>query len=310
MYKKLTTPVLFLIFNRPDTSERVFSEIRSAKPSKLFVAADGPRQNKEGEAEKCQAARDVIKQVDWDCEVKTLFRDKNLGCKVAVSSAIDWFFENVEEGIILEDDCLPSRSFFWFCQELLSYYQDDKRVSSISGSNPFNDSIDVEYSYFFSKYNRIWGWATWRRAWRLNDVNISLWPELKSNLSHYAFFQSPREARFYERFWDKCFAGEIDTWDYQWYLCKLMQFSCTAVSAQNLISNIGFGTQGAHTHHRTSDLAEYPLYELEWPLKHPPSVYINYRKDWFTTRYRYNPPFLTRIKRLLFTLGYKLSSTI
>ena len=113
----LITPVLFVIFNRPDTTQKVFNAIRQAKPKQLFVAADGPREGKEGEKEKCEQVREIIEQIDWDCEVKTLFRDKNLGCKIAVSSAIDWFFENVEEGIILEDDCLPSQSFFWYCQE-------------------------------------------------------------------------------------------------------------------------------------------------------------------------------------------------
>ena len=135
MEKELTSRILFLIFNRPDTTQRVFNEIRRVKPTKLFVAADGPRKNKEGETERCQAARDIINQVDWDCDLHKLFRDKNLGCKMAVSSAINWFFENVEEGIILEDDCLPHPTFFRFCQELLGKYRDDERVMVISGDN-------------------------------------------------------------------------------------------------------------------------------------------------------------------------------
>ena len=132
----LKSPVLFLVFNRPDTTRRVLEAIRQAQPSQLFIAADGPREGKSGEAEKCADVRRIVNEgIDWDCEVKTLFRDKNLGCKVAVSRAIDWFFEHVEEGIILEDDCLPHPTFFRFCEELLNKYRDDERIGQISGDN-------------------------------------------------------------------------------------------------------------------------------------------------------------------------------
>ncbi|MFH1427813.1 MAG: nucleotide-diphospho-sugar transferase, partial [Patescibacteria group bacterium] len=165
------TPILFLIFNRPETTQRVFDKIKIIKPRHLFVAADGPREGK-NESEKCQAVRDIIKQIDWDCKVNTLFRDKNLGCKLAVSSAIDWFFDNVEEGIILEDDCLPDPSFFKFCQELLVKYREDSNVMCISGDN-FNPNLyNGSDSYFFSKVASIWGWASWRRAWKYYDIEM------------------------------------------------------------------------------------------------------------------------------------------
>jgi len=176
------TPVLFLIFNRPNTTQKVFNAIRQAKPKQLFVAADGPRKGKEGEKEKYEQAREIIEQVDWNCEVRTLFREKNLGCKIAASSAIDWFFENVDEGIILEDDCLPSQSFFRFCQELLEYYRDDTRIMMISGNNFQFGKVRGEGSYYFSKYAHVWGWATWRRAWKHYDVNMKNFEDfLKSN---------------------------------------------------------------------------------------------------------------------------------
>ena len=173
---KFNTPILFLIFNRPDTTFKVFEEIRKIKPAKLYIAADGPRPNVIGEEEKCTASRNIIKQVDWDCDVKTLFREKNLGCKIAVSSAISWFFENVEEGIILEDDTFPTQSFFWFCQELLDFYRNDSRIMHISGNNFQLGKIRGEGSYYFSKYNHIWGWATWKRAWRFYDVSLNTFP--------------------------------------------------------------------------------------------------------------------------------------
>lgn len=272
------TPVLFLIFNRPDLTQRVFERIREARPRQLFIAADGPRSDVPNDQEMCAHARQIIDMVDWECEIYTLFREKNLGCKRAVSSAIDWFFEHVEEGIILEDDTLPDQSFFRFCEELLERYRDEPRVAAISGSHPFDDDVEIEESYFFSRYNRIWGWATWRRAWEFNDVDIKFWPELKAHGGHYSFFYGPEEAKYYENIWDRCYRDEIDTWDYQWFLSKLLHFSCTAVSAKNLVSNIGFGPEATHTHN-VNDLANYPSEELDFPLTYPSGVYINYGKD-------------------------------
>ena len=157
---KLETPVLFLVFNRPDTTAQVFEAIRQAKPPRLYVASDGAREDKEGELEKVKQVREIVSQVDWNCEVKTLFRDKNLGCKIAVSSAIDWFFEQEEMGIILEDDCLPHPTFFRFCQELLERYRDDERIGMISGNNFQFGRKCTDYSYYFSMYSHIWGWAS------------------------------------------------------------------------------------------------------------------------------------------------------
>ena len=123
-----------MVFNRPDTTKQVFETIRKARPAQLFVAADGPRENRPDEAEKCAEVRRIVDNgIDWDCKVHRLYRDKNLGCKIACSSAIDWFFEHVDEGIILEDDTLPHPTFFQFCEELLKRYRDDERIMLISG---------------------------------------------------------------------------------------------------------------------------------------------------------------------------------
>jgi hypothetical protein len=272
----LTTPVLFLIFNRPDTTQKVFNTIRQAKPTQLFIAADGPRPDKEGEKEKCEQAREIIKQIDWDCEVKTLFRDKNLGCKIAVSSAIDWFFENVEEGIILEDDCLPSQSFFWFCQELLSKCKYDTRVLHIGGTNPIG-LINTSNTYYFSKYNRIWGWATWKRAWKYFDYKIKYWPELKKDKIHYYYFNH-KEAKYWENIWDKIYENKIDTWDYQWFLCRLIQGKAIIPSV-NLVSNIGFNNYATHTKNLVNSLANLPRGEIIFPLVHPIHMVENKKKD-------------------------------
>ena len=163
----MDTPILFLVFNRPDTTSKVFQRIREIQPLKLFIAADGPRPEKEGEKEKCETVkRSVLENIDWPCEVKTLFRNNNLGCGKAVSNAITWFFQNVEEGIILEDDILPDKSFFNFCKDLLEKYRYDERIKVIGGSN-IHKKAGIKDSYYFSSICRIWGWASWRRVWTM-----------------------------------------------------------------------------------------------------------------------------------------------
>jgi hypothetical protein len=264
----LKVPVLFLIFNRPAITQRVFDAIRQAKPSRLFVAADGPRDNRSGEAERCEQTRRIIDTVDWDCEVTTLFREKNLGCRKAVSSAIDWFFTNVEEGIILEDDCLPSQSFFDYCQGLLEYYRYDRRIMQICGSNLLKEWNRSGYSYFFSNYGPVWGWASWRRAWQYNDVNMKLWPEIRGKKLYEDFCQSIQETEFRLELYDKVFSGQIDTWDYQWGFAKMISSGLSITPTNNMISNIGFGVDATHTN-ILSSLSGLRTYDIDFPLKHP-----------------------------------------
>jgi hypothetical protein len=265
----LTTPVLFLIFNRPDTTQKVFNAIRQAKPKQLFVAADGPRPDKEGEIEKCQKARQIATSVGWDCEVKTLFRDKNLGCKNAVSSAIDWFFENVEEGIILEDDCLPSQSFFWFCQELLKYYRNGVRIMHISGDNfQFGNKIG-NASYYFSNFGLIWGWATWKRAWRYYDVEMKTFPQLEDEDQIKNIFFDKKMQSYYMKIFVKVYKGEIDTWDYQWLYSRLINGGISVHPNINLVQNIGFGIDASHTKKCDKKIRNNLTKNIQFPLKHP-----------------------------------------
>ncbi|MDL1966955.1 MAG: glycosyltransferase family 2 protein [Deltaproteobacteria bacterium] len=268
----LKTVVLFLIFNRSDTTKQVFEAIRQAKPPRLYVAADGQRVDKPGEAEKCEEVRRIATQVDWDCEVKTLFRDKNLGCKYAVSGAIDWFFENEEEGIILEDDCLPSQSFFWFCEELLERYLGDERVMQICGSNFLNGWLRNDDSYYFSQYGPVWGWASWRRAWIYYDVDMKLWPEVKEKKIFLDFCDGKSEMSYRLNLYDKVFAGEIDTWDYQWGFAKIINHGLSVTPNANLISNIGFREDGTHVANGNSPFANMQALSVHFPLSHPKFV--------------------------------------
>jgi len=294
----LNTAVLFLVFNRLDTTKQVFDAIKQAKPPRLYIAADGARIDKEGEAEKVTEVRNFIMQnIDWKCNIKTLFRDKNLGCKYAVSGAIDWFFESEEMGIILEDDCLPDQSFFWFCEELLLRYKSDTRISSISGSNPFRyDGIEQSNdSYFFSKYSQIWGWASWRRAWDNYDVEMTVWPKVKRLNGHHVFFESNRETRHFESIFDKCYQGKIDTWDFQWFFTKSLIMSLTIISNRNLVKNIGEGEDATHTSTLPNEISRHPLFEISFPIIHPENIIVDYRRDRYTMKYRFHRNFFTKL---------------
>ena len=243
----LSTPVAFIIFNRPDTTERVFEAIRQAKPLKLLVVADGPRLDRPDEVEKCTATRAIIDRVDWDCEVLINYSDINLGCKRRVSSGIDWVFSQVEEAIILEDDCLPAASFFQFCQTLLEKYRHDDRIMMVSGNNFRPEDNRVKDSYYFSKYASIWGWATWRRAWQHYDVDMSSWREFRDRGLINVVCHEPLEAECWLKILNDVTENSIDTWDYQWVYTCWQQSGMSIMPTVNLISNIGFRDDATHT---------------------------------------------------------------
>jgi hypothetical protein len=297
----LKTAVLFLVFNRPDTTKQVFDAIRKAKPPKLYVAADGSRSGHPGDAEKCLRVRELATDVDWECEVTTLFREQNLGCKMAVSSAIDWFFEEVEQGIILEDDCLPSQSFFWFCQELLERYRDDQRVMHISGYDHFGKIDRGGYSYLFSKYTPAWGWATWKRAWRYFDVNIESFPDFMKENQIVNVFKKKREQNHRIGIWEKVCDGSIDTWDYQWNYCIRANNALSIVPTLNLVANIGFEGDATHTKNMDRRIQENRALAMEFPLFHPKFIISDdsYDQDLFLSFiYSYSNEFKERIGEL------------
>ncbi|KKQ10956.1 MAG: nucleotide-diphospho-sugar transferase [candidate division TM6 bacterium GW2011_GWF2_36_6] len=240
------TPVLFIIFNRPSTTKLVFNQIKKVKPKKLFIAADGPRPGNLNDVVNCSKARKIVNEIDWNCQVYTLFRDENLGCGRAVSSAINWFFKNVEEGIILEDDCLPDESFFAFCSLMLDKYRFDKQVMMISGTNFLFNKIENSNGYFFSKTYFAWGWATWRRAWNLYNFEIDDWNRQRdTKLGRLRKIFRHRDVVDYwcENF-DKIVNKKIDTWDYQWCYSCIFNDGLSLNPISNLISNIGL--IGAH----------------------------------------------------------------
>ncbi|WP_443936967.1 nucleotide-diphospho-sugar transferase [Pedobacter sp. MW01-1-1] len=274
MYQ-VKSSILFLVFNRPDITSRVFEAIREVKPTKLYVAADGPRDSYESDFLLCKETRDSIK-VDWPCELITLYRDKNHGCKEAVSSAIGWFFEQEDEGIILEDDCLPAVEFFSFCDELLEKYRFDTRIRHIAGSDHQLGKKWGNSSYYFANQTHVWGWASWKRVWKDYDKELSLYTEDEA----YVHFDNIFTDRFVNEDWKRIFTnlknGKIDTWDYQMALINYFNNGLSINPNGNLISNIGFRTDGTHTTSSNSPYANLP-FEAIGTLMHP--LYILPEKD-------------------------------
>jgi len=279
----LNTPVALFIFNRPDLTEIVFNEIRKIKPLRLLIIADGPRFIEE--QEKCFDARNIIKTIDWDCDIYKNFSDINLGCRERVFSGLNWVFSQVEEAIILEDDCLPSPSFFYFCQNLLEKYRYDERIMSIGGTCTNGDLVARhKYSYYFSQYTEIWGWASWRRAWQYYDVEMKTWSNFKASEQMKMLFDSRFEEVYWTSIFDKVFNKKIDTWDYQWLYACLLQRGLCVIPCVNLIKNIGFRDDATHTLSANSPLANLPLEKLEGII-HPPFIVRHKDADSYTFEY-------------------------
>ncbi|MEQ8970053.1 MAG: glycosyltransferase family 2 protein [Coleofasciculus sp. C1-SOL-03] len=266
----MKTPVVFIIFKRPDTTEKVFEVIRQVQPPKLLVIADGPRADQPGEAEKCAATRAIIDQVDWNCEVLKNYADVNMGLKSRVSTGLDWVFSLVEDAIILEDDCSPDPSFFRFCEELLEKYRYDQRVWMICGSNLLGEYKSHLQSYCFSYHSHCWGWATWKRAWQHYDVNMKLWsnPEIQSRIRDVVGNEQQYDT--YKKQFDRVFSGELNTsWALPWLCLRLSQSALSIIPAINLISNIGFNPEGSNTRFLDDSRANLPLQSMSFPLREP-----------------------------------------
>lgn len=286
LYSPIQTAVLFLVFNRPDTTKRVFEAIRQVKPPRLYVAADGPRDNHESDLGKILQVRDIVTQVDWPCDVKTLFRKNNLGCKMGVSSGISWFFEHEEQGIILEDDCLPNPDFFIFCETLLNRYAKDERVAAITGNNFQDGCRRGEASYYFSKYFHCWGWATWRRSWEYYHGDIPFWPAWSQSKNWRYKMVDPVERCYWFNIFERVHAGKFDTWDYPWTASIWYKGTLIATPNVNLVTNIGFGADSTHTRSTTSPLSNMQTYELGG-IAHP----LEIKQDIVADRYNFDNTF-------------------
>ena len=268
----LQTPVLLIIFKRPEHTRRALATIVEARPPKLFVAADGPRNDAEIAA--CEQTRDVIRNADLPFEVITNFADGNLGCGIRVHTGITWAFTHTEELIVLEDDCIPHPSFFRFCEELLAQYRDDERVMHISGNNFVGAESRTPYSYYFSKYTHASGWATWKRAWQHFDWSMQRWPELR-DAGMLEMHCDPYERRYWLDIFDRISSGERDIWDYQWNYSMWSQSALAALPSVNLVRNDGWGPDATHT----KDPIPWPDVSDIGEIVHPPYVVRNALAD-------------------------------
>ena len=292
------TPILFLIFNRPDTTDKVFETIRKIQPRQLFISADGPRPDKMDEKIKCELAREVIQRIDWKCDLKTNLSEKNLGCRVGVSSGIHWFFTHVSEGIILEDDCLPDSSFFHFCEVLLKYYRNDERVMHIGGVNFQDGKTRGGGSYYFSRINHIWGWATWKRAWDKYDVNVSTYPQLLEQKLFSTVFTNPDTRRFWQKNIELVYNKTKDTWDIQWQYAVSVNNGLAILPNVNLVSNIGFDINATHTIDHFNTLANRPTSTID-SIIHPKFIIPDDQADAYTIRKYLNPSKLKKLWQLI-----------
>ena len=260
---QVKSAVLFVIFNRPDTTLKVFEEIRLAKPARLYIASDGPRQDHPDDKLLCSQARSVINSVDWDCELKTFINKKNMGCKDNVSAAITWFFDNEEEGIILEDDCLPANSFFKFCDTLLEKYRNDTRIRHISGCNLQMGKKWGGGTYYFSNRTHIWGWASWKRAWEDYDKNLKKYnnEEIKERL--FNIYGDPIVVQSWLEIFYQVKAGKVNSWAYPLDFINFFNNGLVIIPNENLISNIGFNSNATNTLNADNVYANIPLSEIQ-----------------------------------------------
>ena len=276
----LRTPVLFIAFNRYDSAIQVFEAIRQAKPPRFYFACDGPRN--EQERARCEKVRSIVDLVDWECEVFTKFSEKNLGVMMGESTAMDWFWENEEEGIVLEDDTYPSQSFFWYCQELLEKYRNDDRVWCIMGNNLMTEwEVKGKESYYFSAhgYGAYWGWAGWRRVWQKYDVQMKDWPEVRDSGLLMGQFLTKGEMKEAYLLFEAQYDGRIRSWDYQMDLARHLNRGVTCMPNTNMIRNIGFGSEGTHTVNENDRRNKEDLYEMKFPLVHPKYMLVDQERD-------------------------------
>ena len=273
--KYLNTPILFLVFNRLDTTKQVFQEIRKAKPKQLFIAADGPRTKQE--KEKTDAVRRyILDNIDWPCKVEKLFRKENKGCKKQTIGAIDWFFENVEQGIILEDDVLPSQDFFKFHEELLEKYKNEDRIKAICGVN-FLGEINTKESYLFSKiFFSSWGFSTWKRAWNYNEEKIRNAVKSKKRISSYKIHDIILKKKI-----NDSLRGRTSSWAYLFNAQNIIEDTLIIIPSKNLAKSIGFIKESTHkTNKIDKKFLEVEIRKMNFPLKHPLEIKEDKKFDW------------------------------
>ena len=299
----LDTPVVLIVFNRPETTERVFSSIRNARPSRLLVVADGPRKHSPTDHALCAKVRQIVEQVDWPCEVSRNYSETNRGCKHGPASGISWAFEQVDEAIILEDDCLPHPDFFSYCQDMLARYRDDDRVMTVCGTNLLGKWRESVQGYHFSSYDIVWGWASWSRAWKHYDITMKSWGDPDARTLFKESLPDQGHYRLWAKGFQQVFDNRLDAWDYQWTFARLLRHGLAVVPSVNLISNIGFSPAATHTKLFDQGMTNLATYPLASPLPENCNVIADHDYDSRFIRILKHPEtFLQKIRYLLWGL--------
>lgn len=280
----MKTPVILIIFNRPEETQRVFDAIRAAQPEKLIVIADGPRNPQE--KLKCDAARAIIETVDWKCEVIKDYSEENSGPRKKLSLGLIKAFQQVDRAIVFESDCLPDPTFFPFCEELLEKYKDDERIMHIGGNffQHRNKKFNSNDSYYFSNIPHIWGWATWSRAWKFYDPDLKQWPDMREKGILRKTLTDPAVYEYWETVWNQYYEHKLPSWDGQWTFACMLKGGLSVTPTRNLVTNIGFGPQALQTKDANSIFANIPLEPMNFPLIHPREILPNKIADDFTWR--------------------------
>jgi hypothetical protein len=273
----VSTPIAYIIFNRPDHTRETFAAIRAQRPDKLFIIADGPRPLYPADTELCKEVRGIVGEVDWPCKVSHNFADENLGLKCRVQSGLDWVFSEVDSAIVLEDDCLPHPDFFLFCEALIVRYADDDRIAVITGNNFQDGRKRGDAAYYFSKYNHCWGWASWRRAWQYYQGDLPFWQDWQRSDDWLNKTPDRVERRYWSEIFNRVIQNEINSWAYPWTASVWRHGGLTATPNVNLVTNIGFGPEGTHTFSRQNKEL-LPTQGLG-PLTHPTHVKQNLQAD-------------------------------
>lgn len=306
-------PILLINFNRPQKTKEVIEVIQQIKPSRIYFAVDGPRENHPTDRENCEQVKQLVSNLTWPCTVFTLFQEKNLGCGPAPASAISWLFEHEKWGIIIEDDCLPDPSFFSFAEELLKYYEHDERVMQISGSNYLPEvKPEPSASYFFSSIGSIWGWATWRRAWKHYDYHVQDYESVKERGLLKDFFYNRKYTQYVMKMLQQAYDKDpaMSTWDFQWDLAKHLNSGLVIVPATNLVKNKGFTADATHTKEAWPFYDKLKLVPMKFPLEHPKYVFASREYDEQYYVVFHERPLLGRvIKKLALLSGLTLRYT-
>lgn len=285
-------PVLVLLFNRPNETQKLFEHLEIIKPEKLYINQDGPRKNSLKDLQNCKKVKNIALNPKWNCEVFFNINEINHGCRKAVSSGLDWFFEKEECGIILEDDCMPSMSFFKFSKEMLNKYENNKKIAVISGSNfQKNNKIIGTGDYYYSKYAHCWGWSSWRRTWKYYDKNLSFWPNWKNSIEWKTFHQNKLEQKYWTRIFDKVYDNKIDSWAYIWQASLWYNNAMTITPNKNLILNIGFNKNATHTNIQDKNILNNPIQELPEKIKSPDTIQIDNTADSFVFKNHFKGKF-------------------